>query len=90
MTLLKNALCFACNDTICCGSLWMASRLQLLVKGEWFLTLPIHMNHTKRVMTALTQSCSFLHHVLLEVRLKLCNLTSSASNITFSGEVGNT
>ena len=66
----------------------MASRLQLMLKGKWFLTPPIHMNPT-RFMTALMQSCSFLHHVLLEVRLKPYNLTSSASNIYFSGEVSN-
>ena len=66
----------------------MASRLPLMVKGKWFLTPLIHMNHT-RFMTALTQSCSFLHHVLLEVRLKPYSLTSSASNINFSGEVSN-
>lgn len=66
----------------------MASRLQLMLKGKWFLTPPIHMNHT-RLMTALMQSCSFLHHVLLEVRLKPYNLTSGASNIYFSREVSN-
>lgn len=66
----------------------MASRLPLMLKGKWFLTPLIHMNHT-RFMTALTQSCSFLHHVLLEVRLKPYSLTSSASNINFSGEVSN-
>lgn len=64
----------------------MASRLPLMLKGKWFLTPLIHMNHS-RLMTALTQSCSFLHHVLLEVRLKPYNLTFSASNINFSGEV---